>query len=121
MNYDTLYEAFKKEFPEGQRYFEKLEQENYIDESDGMHPVFGMVVVPYILQVVRENGLLEIRKVALFLEKMALCDDADVVDVLDFTVLEQLIDEDRSILEICKKHMGEYTLKHCEEIEKYFL
>jgi len=121
MNYDTLYETFKKRFPERQSCFEQLERENFVDESDGMHPAFGVVVVPYILQTVREDRLLEIQKIVLFLEEMALCDDADVVDVLDYTVLEQLIDEDHSTLDIFKKYMGEQTLKHCQEIGRYFL
>ncbi len=51
---------------------------------------------------------------------MAICDDAKIKEVLDFTVLEQLVDEGHDILGQCKQYMGKNTLMHCEEVEKYF-
>ena len=52
---------------------------------------------------------------------MAICEDVKIKEVLDFTVLEQLVDEGQDILEQCKQYMKKNTLKHCEEVEKYFL
>ena len=104
MKYDELYKTFKEEIPEGSSFFEVKEKENLIDETDGIHIVFGMVIVPYILNIVQNNKMLEINKV-----------------VLDFTVLEQLVDEGQDILEQCKQYMKKNTLKHCEEVEKYYL
>ena len=49
MKYADLYKAFKEEFPEGIPFMKIKEKENLIDETDGIHIVFGMVVVPYIL------------------------------------------------------------------------
>ena len=121
MKYDELYKTFKEEFPEGSSFFEVKEKENLIDETDGIHVVFGMVIVPYILNIVQNNKMLEINKVFLFLENMAICEDIKIKEVLDFTVLEQLVDEGQDILEQCKQYMKKNTLKHCEEVEKYYL
>ena len=52
---------------------------------------------------------------------MAMCEDKKINEVLDFTVLEQLIDEGHDTLNQCKRYMGMNTLKHCEKVEKYFL
>lgn len=120
MKYDELYKTFKEELPEGSSFFEVKEKENLIDETDGIHIVFGMVIVPYILNIVQNNKMLEINKVFLFLENMAICEDIKIKEVLDFTVLEQLVDEGQDILEQCKQYMKKNTLKHCEEVEKYF-
>ena len=95
------------------------EEENLIDETDGVHIVFGMVIVPYILHIVQNKKMPEINKVFSFLESMAICEDVNVKEVLDFTVLEQLVDEGQNILEQCKQYMKKNTLEHCEEVEKY--
>lgn len=121
MKYDGIYKTFKEEIPEGYSFFEAKEKENLIDETDGIHIVFGMVIVPYILHIVQNNKLLEINKVFSFLENMAISEDIKIKEVLDFTVLEQLADEGHDTLRQCKRYMGKNTLKHCEEIEKYFL
>ena len=119
MKYDELYKNFKEEIPEGYSFIEVKEKENLIDETDGIHIVFGMVIVPYILHIVQNNRMFEINKV--FLENMAICEDVKIKEVLDFTVLEQLAVEGHNTLGQCKQYMGKNTLKHCEEVEKYFL
>ena len=121
MKYDELYNTFKKEIPEGCSFFEVKEKENLIDETDGIHIAFGMVIVPYILYIVQNNKMLEINKVFSFLEKMAICEDIKIKEVLDFTVLEQLADEGHDTFGQCKQYMKKNTLKHCEEVEKYSL
>ncbi len=83
--------------------------------------MFGMVIVPYILHVVQNNKMLEINKVFSFLENMAMCEDVRVIEVLNFTILEQLADEGHDKLEQCKRYVEENTFKHCEEVQKYFL
>ena len=121
MKYDELYKTFKEEISEGYSFFEIKEKENLIDETDGMHVVFGMVIVPYILYIVQNNKTLEINKVFSFLENMAICEDIKIKEVLDFTVLEQLVDERQDVLGQCNQYMKKNTLEHCEEVEKYFL
>ena len=121
MKYDELYKTFKEEISEGYSFFEIKEKENLIDETDGMHVVFGMVIVPYILYIVQNNKMFEINKIFSFLENMAICEDVKIKEVLDFTVLEQLVDERQDVLGQCKQYMKKNTLEHCEEVEKYFL
>lgn len=121
MKYDELYKTFKEEIPEGYSFFEVKEKENLIDETDGIHIVFGMVIVPYILHIIQNDKMLEINKVFSFLENMAICEDVKIKEVLDFTVLEQLADEGHDTLGQCKQYMKKNTLKHCEEVEKYFI
>lgn len=118
MQYDELYKDFKEEIPEGFSFFKIKEKENMIDETDGIHTAFGMVIVPYILHIVQNKKILEINKVFSFLENMAKCEDIKVNEVLDCTVLEQLVDEGYVTLEQCKQYMEENTLKHCEVVEK---
>ena len=121
MKYADLYKAFKEEFPEGIPFMKIKEKENLIDETDGIHIVFGMVVVPYILYNVQSKNTSEIKRLFSFIENMAMCEDKKINEDLDFTVLEQLIDEGHDTLNQCKRYMGMNTLKHCEKVEKYFL
>lgn len=121
MKYNDLYKEFKQEVPEGIYFFEIKEKENLIDETDGVHVIFGMVIVPYILYIIQKKKMDEIKKSFSFLESMAICKDIKVNEVLDFTILEQLVDKGHDILEQCKQYMEANTLKHCEEVEKYFL
>lgn len=84
-----------------------------LDEKDGVHILFGMVIVPYILYLLDEKRDITLKKMSDFLEKMARCDDIKVQEVLDFTILEQLADEWHERMEQCKKYMQEKTLEHC--------
>ena len=84
MKYDELYKTFKEEIPEGYSFLEIKEKEKLIDETDGIHIVFGMVIVPYILHIVQNNKMLEINKVFSFLKNMAICEDVKKYFVMDW-------------------------------------
>jgi len=120
MDYNNLYNLLKAEIPEGSDFFKAMEKDNLIDSNDGMHIIFGMVIVPYIIFCLKNDRIIEIKKTFSFLERMAVLDDDKVNEVLDFTVLEQLVDEGKDVLESCKHYMGINTLKHCEGIENFF-
>lgn len=92
-----------------------------IDEIDGIHVIFGMVIVPYILYIVQNRKMSEIDRSFAFLERMAMCQETRIKEVLDFTVLEQLADAGYDIFKECKQYMGIETLKHCKAVEEYFL
>ena len=79
MKYDYLYKAFKEEILEGFYFWEVKGKENMIDDTDGMHVAFGMVIVPYILHIVQNKKRSEINKVFSFLENMAICEDTKVM------------------------------------------
>lgn len=120
MNYEKLYNEFKVAVPECISFCKEKEAENLIDDTVGMHVAFGMVIVPYILNIVDNQKDEIIQKVFCFMEQMAICQDVKVQEVLDFTILEQLADEGNEKLQECKKHMGKNTLQHCGKIEEYF-
>ncbi len=121
MTYNNLYKEFKEIIPEGMEFYQRREKELCIDEMDGTHIFFGMIVVPYILYSVQNEETSVIKRIFQFLENMATCNDVKINEVLDFTVLEQLVDEEKEILEQCKPYMGSYTLMQCKKIEEYIL
>lgn len=57
MKYGDLYKVFKEGIPEGLKFFEKKEKENLIDEIDGIHLIFGMVILLYILYVIQKKNV----------------------------------------------------------------
>lgn len=118
MEYNNLYGLFKEKF--NNEKILDLEKENLIDDTDGMHVVFGMVVVPYILDQVKSGNQEEIENCFQFIEEMAESEDKDIQELLDFTVLEQFADEGHDVLNLLRKYMGEKTLEHCEKITDYF-
>lgn len=120
MTYDNLFEKFKEEIPEGMKFYEKKMKECGLDETDGKHVIFGMVIVPYIFHVVQNKEEEIIEKVFLFLEEMDTCGDVKVQEVLGFTILEQIIDEGPEILQQYKQYMRSNTLEYCELVEQYF-
>lgn len=120
MEYNKLYQDFKERISEGKWFYEVKEKECSLDETDGMHVVFGMVVVPYLIWCKKHNDAEVLQKIFLFMEDMSMCEDVKVREVLDFTILEQLIDQERDLLIQYKRQMGVNTRKHCDEIEKYF-
>lgn len=120
MSYEKLYTEFKHAVPECTSFCEEKEIENFVDNTVGIHVSFGMIIVPYILHIVDSKEDTVIKKTFCFMEQMALCQDIKVQEVLEYTILEQLIDEGNDKLQKCKKYMGENTLQHCEKIEQYF-
>ena len=100
MNYDKLYTGFKIAVPECTSFCEEKEIENFIDDTVGIHISFGMVIVPYILYVIENQKDKVIQEIFCFMEQMAICTDIKVQEVLDFTILEQLIDEGYYIREV---------------------
>ena len=120
MNYDELYKKFKIYIPECIDFCKIKEQENMLDDNDGIHVLFGMVIVPYFIYLIDTEEDILIKKVSYFFEHMAETKDVRVQEVLDFTILEQLADEGHDKFEQCKKYMGNRTLEHCISVEKYF-
>lgn len=120
MNYDNLYKEFKTIIHESIDFCNNKEYENHLDETDGIHIFFGMVIVPYFLYLIDNKEVEIIKKVSDFMEKMANCEEVKVQEVLNFTILEQLADEGHDRLEQFKKYMQKSTLQHCHFVEKYF-
>lgn len=121
MIYDNLLSSFFSQVPECLEYFYKRKAENLIDENSGAHIIFGLILVPFILEQHYNGHVRLLKQIFRFLEKMAVSDDPKVVEVLDFTVLEQLADEENVVLSDLKKYMGPATLQHLASIMQYFM
>lgn len=82
------------------------------------HIVFGDVLNPYIIPLLKKGQDLEVlQRVFQFFEMMANCPDERVADVLGVTVLERLGDEPE-VLGKAIKLMGNKTKEISDEIEK---
>ncbi len=117
MTYKKLYEEFVSFFSENIDDLNRIADTNGVDDTDGMHVIFGMVVVPFIIELLENKDTEKIKKAFFFLEKMAVSDDLMICEVLEFTVLEDFISLGKDFLEKCKRNMGKETLGICQVIE----
>ena len=119
MKYDELYNAFVKRFPEDKEVFDQLKLDADVDEhEDGMHIMFGMVVVPYIRKIVGENSA-KTNKAFGFLEEMLLDDNPDIGNVAEVSVLEVLMNDEGGM----KKYMvyiGPESLKAARYMSQFY-
>lgn len=119
MNYDELYDSFVSLFPEDRAVFDQLKMEADVDENeDGMHIMFGMVVVPYIRKIVCENPD-KTQKAFDFLERMELDDNPDIGNVAEVSVLEALMNDEGGM----KKYMvyiGPKSLKATRYMSQFY-
>lgn len=115
MEYSNLVQKMLRAIPEVNPMYEKE-----LDwwEEILPHIIFGDVLNPYIITLLREgNADQTLEKAFDFLEQMAISSDERVQEVLAVTVLEQLGD-DPLILEKARQYMGSETREMSTEIEK---
>ncbi len=119
MKYEQLYDDFIAMFPEDNDFFRKLEEETGADKGDGMHVVFGMIVVPYIQKVVLESPD-KAKRVFDFLEEMEKSGNPEIAEVAEFSVLEKLLTEDKTMVEKYAEFFGEETKTAAAAVGKWF-
>ena len=84
-----------------------------------MHIVFGMVVVPFLKKVVMCDHK-KAQKAFEYIEKMECSGDSQISEVVEFTILESLLDiEDTDVFDKCKELMGNETKAALEEVKKW--
>ena len=120
MTYETLLEEFFREIPECKKLYEQRASCLLFDQNTGLHVIFGILVVPYLMELFDNKEEELIKRMFSFFEKMAQSEDENVVGVLDATILESLIDQGREFLRGAKNYMGAETKKNCEHIELFF-
>lgn len=110
MTYNDLYFKFKSLFPNEEEWFKRKEEESFADGSEEslIHVCFGLVVVPFIIKLLNDNNIEEIKKAFSFLEEMEKDTDSKVAEVVEFSVLEPLSDGPK-ILGKAKPYMGPGT------------
>ena len=119
MKYDELYNAFTSMFPEDRTVFDQLKLDADVDEhEDGMHIMFGMVVVPYIRRIVNESPS-KTKKAFDFLEEMELDENPEIANVAEASVLEALMTDEGGI----KKYLefiGPESLKAAKYMSQFY-
>ena len=119
MTYDKLYNAFTKLFPDDKETFALLESEASVDaREDGMHIMFGMVVVPYIRKIVKESPD-KTQKAFDFLEAMEMDEDPEIGNVAEVSVLEALMTDENGM----KRYMqfiGPESLKAARYMSQFY-
>lgn len=82
------------------------------------HVVFGDVLNPYVIQLLRTNKETSIiKRIFDFYESMASCDDLYVKQILTTTVLEGLGDE-KAIINQAREYMGTQSIECLKEVNK---
>lgn len=115
IKYNAMFDWFIELFPDDKDWFDNKCKEMDAFPEDGMHVVFGMVVVPYILEV----AITDERKMEIafdFIERMEFYGISKIAEVIEFTVLENLHGADKDKLDLCLKYMGSETKKAFEAI-----
>ena len=121
MTYDTIYSDFLSIFKEDTDYLNSIADENAVDNEDGKHIQFGMVVFPYILHLAKIKDTDKLTKAFDFLEEMLSTQDTMICEIVEFTILENLISEDKNILEYCRQFMKPRTIQSCHSVENYMM
>ena len=120
MKYDELYKKFISEFPDDEPAINALAAENAVDNEDGMHIAFGMVVLPFLSRLVEDNQTAKIEKAFAFFEKMASSDDHLISEVLEFTVIEGIIALGKDFVSKCISYMKPHTYDSFKAISQNF-
>lgn len=117
MTYDNLYSEFKNLFPECNSTFEEYARKANADEDDGMHIMFSFVVIPFVIQLIKEKDDDKLKRAFDYFEKMASSNISDITEVLEFTVIEN--PNGQEIYECSQKYMGDEMLACCKMVEQY--
>ena len=118
MKYDELYSEFKKIMNTDELVI--IQKNNNVDESDGMHILFGMVVTPFLEEQLKENNTENLNSIFNFFEDMEKLEDNLIQEVLEFTVLENLLSYDSVTKEKAIKYMRPETKKVFLTINNYY-
>lgn len=105
MNYENIIELLLLEFPNLK---EKIEAEDYL--SNLPHCIFEIILIPYMKKICENYEKKELVKLGAFLEKMAVCEDVKVRELLNVSFLEPIALEDIEILPILQNYLEKNTL-----------
>ena len=119
MIYNNLYSEFVKLFPECSDTFKRLATEANADETDGMHIMFSFVIIPFVFNLLNDDDSKKLEKAFDYFEKMASSDSTDITEVLEFTVIENLVSNGKTIYDKAKTYMNDTMLACCNRIEQY--
>lgn len=119
MTYNELYKDFISMFPKNLEKIKAIAADSLVEDSDGMHVLFGMVVIPFVKDLLNNNQTDKITTAFEFFENMAKSTDEMISEVLEFTILEDFISDGKEFLSKCLPYMGPETKKSCQAVMKY--
>lgn len=119
MNYNNLYADFSALFPECTEELNALANAADAEETDGMHIMFSFVVIPFILDLLNNDESNKLKRAFEYFERMASSDSADVTEVLEFTVIENLMSNGQTVYDKAKQYMGTNMIECCKRAEQF--
>ena len=119
MTEDNAIKKYLEIVPEMQDKFTTRCKEYLIDDADGAHVIWSLVLVPCIIELFKEHGANKDMLIRTFdfFEEMASSGE-EVRELLLYSVLEKLGD-DKDILNASIPLMGKNTLKFSEQVENF--
>lgn len=119
MKYHQLNDILLQEFPNLSSHIDE-EYSFYGSQKPGPHTLYSSVLNPFVKELLtgRKRNDAEIRRVFAFYEELALCEDTDVQDLLQVTLLEALW-ENRHLYDSAYEYMLPQTKKINERIREY--
>lgn len=85
---------------------------------NGMHIMFSFVVIPFILDFLINDESNKLKRAFEYFERMASSDSADVTEVLEFTVIENLMSNGKTVYDKAKQYMGDNMTECCKRTER---
>ena len=116
MKFESIYSDFKKVFPEEAAYFSKAEKESVIggDGDELPHVSFGIFVMPFIYKLLENKDDSRLKKSFAFFEDMANSADEKIQELLQVTILENLVTESKDIYKAAQKYIGPKNKNVCK-------
>lgn len=119
IQYEELSNLLIQEIPELTEKYRK-ELEWWEDEEPGPHNIYGDVLNPYLLGLLRkDNQNKKLKKVFSFIEELANSNSKKVQEVVAVTVLERLSTEP-DLLKKAEKYMGPKTMQFLGELKEFW-
>ena len=115
MNYDNIIELLLWEFPNLK---EGLEEDYYL--KDLPHCIFEMILIPYVKKICENVEKEDLIKLGNFLEKMAICEDKKVNELLNVSFLEPIVLADKELIPFLENHLGKKSLEELDYWQKRY-
>ena len=98
MKYNDLFQNFINDVPEGSATCLANGARAGLDDGDGMHIWYAFAIRPYVEEVLQKGDRNTIKKIAVFFEKMEASGDPHIAEVLEQSLMEHLLAENRDLL-----------------------
>jgi hypothetical protein len=118
VRYEDVSDKLMEHVPELREAYE-AELKWWGNDQPGPHVVYGDVLNPYIDRLLQSGDQAALRRVFAFLEILSCCEDQRVQELVAVTVCEHLGDDEERLRD-ARRFMGPATLKHCDDVEKFW-